>query len=335
MKQAMAPMWECLRRQVLSGPPRPGRNRPSLDGVDNRREIREFLTSRRARITPEQAGLPAYGGNRRVAGLRREEVAMLAGVSADYYVRLERGSLVGASDSVLEAIARALQLDDAERDHLFDLARAANATAAAGAKKRAGDVAATRQAGDPAGPRRDHRGRRGRAQRARRHRRVQPARVRALLGDPRRDGTTTQRGALHLPQSTRRKSSSSIGTRRPAMSSPFCVPPSAATPMTSRSRTLSGNCQHGATTSACAGPTHNVRRHTSGSKRMRHPVIGEIELNYQSFEMPGEPGLRFNVFTAEPDTPNQEALRFLASWAATTHARAAEVEQAANERPKP
>ena len=98
--------------------------------MDNRREIREFLTSRRARITPEQAGLPAYGGNRRVAGLRREEVAMLAGVSADYYVRLERGSLVGASDSVLEAIARALQLDDAERDHLFDLARAANATGA-------------------------------------------------------------------------------------------------------------------------------------------------------------------------------------------------------------
>jgi hypothetical protein len=65
---------------------------------------------------------------------------------------------------------------------------------------------------------------------------------------------------------------------------------------------------------------HNVRRHTSGSKRMRHPAIGEIELNYQSFELPGEPGLRFNVFTAEPDTPNQQALRFLASWAATPSA---------------
>ena len=91
--------------------------------MDNRAQIREFLASRRARINPEQAGLPAYGGNRRVTGLRREEVAMLAGVSIDYYVRMERGSLAGASNAVLEGLARALQLDEAERDHLFDLAR--------------------------------------------------------------------------------------------------------------------------------------------------------------------------------------------------------------------
>ena len=93
--------------------------------MDNREQVREFLTSRRARITPQQAGLPAYGGNRRVSGLRREEVAMLAGISIDYYVRMERGGLAGASDAVLEGVARALQLDDAERDHLFDLARGA------------------------------------------------------------------------------------------------------------------------------------------------------------------------------------------------------------------
>src|SRR5205809_2554209 len=93
--------------------------------MDNRAQIREFLASRRARITPGQAGLPAYGGNRRVKGLRREEVALLAGVSIDYYVRMERGNLAGASDSVLDGVARALQLDDAERAHLFDLARAA------------------------------------------------------------------------------------------------------------------------------------------------------------------------------------------------------------------
>jgi transcriptional regulator with XRE-family HTH domain len=96
--------------------------------VDNRSEVREFLASRRARITPAQAGLPAYGGNRRVSGLRREEVALLAGVSVDYYTRLERGSLGGASESVLDALAHALQLDEAERGHLFDLARAANTT---------------------------------------------------------------------------------------------------------------------------------------------------------------------------------------------------------------
>src|SRR6058998_4091779 len=92
--------------------------------METKAEIREFLTSRRAKITPDQAGLTAYGP-RRVAGLRREEVAVLAGVSAPYYTRLERGELSGVSEGVLEALARAMQLDDAEREHLFDLARTA------------------------------------------------------------------------------------------------------------------------------------------------------------------------------------------------------------------
>src|SRR5208282_4161821 len=96
--------------------------------MDNRAQVREFLASRRARITPEQAGLPAYGGNRRVKGLRREEVAMLAGISVEYYTRFERGNAAGASEDVLEGVARALQLDEAERAHLFDLVRAAYAT---------------------------------------------------------------------------------------------------------------------------------------------------------------------------------------------------------------
>src|SRR2546421_498197 len=103
--------------------------------MDTRSEIREFLTSRRARITPDGVGLPVYGDNRRVPGLRREEVALLAGVSVDYYTKLERGHLSGASDDVLDALARALRLDEAERAHLFDLARAsqpATATPAAG-----------------------------------------------------------------------------------------------------------------------------------------------------------------------------------------------------------
>src|ERR1700712_4464793 len=105
-----------------------GRGGRSVDVVDNRTEVREFLATRRAKITPEQAGVPLYGRRRRVSGLRREEVAQLAGVSTDYYTRLEKGNLGGASDSVLDAIARALQLDDAERAHLFDLARAARGT---------------------------------------------------------------------------------------------------------------------------------------------------------------------------------------------------------------
>ena len=98
--------------------------------VDTRSEIREFLTSRRARITPEQAGLRTYGhGPRRVPGLRREEVALLAGVSIAYYTKLERGDTSGVSETVLEALARALRLDEAERTHLFDLARAQTTTA--------------------------------------------------------------------------------------------------------------------------------------------------------------------------------------------------------------
>src|SRR5215217_3190050 len=113
-------------RAPLSRSAAQARRRPlgSLGRVDRRREIREFLMSRRARVTPEQAGLYVLEGDvRRVPGLRREEVADLAGVSADYYTQLERGAVDGASDSVLNAVARALRLDDAERLHLFDLAR--------------------------------------------------------------------------------------------------------------------------------------------------------------------------------------------------------------------
>ena len=98
--------------------------------MDNRAQVREFLASRRARITPGQAGLPAYGGNRRVKGLRREEVALLAGVSIDYYIRMERGDLAGASEAVLDGVANALQLDEAEREHLQALARSARPAAA-------------------------------------------------------------------------------------------------------------------------------------------------------------------------------------------------------------
>jgi transcriptional regulator with XRE-family HTH domain len=96
--------------------------------VDPADDIAEFLTSRRARVTPDQVGLPSYGP-RRVKGLRREEVASLAGVSVEYYKRLERGNASGVSDGVLDALAGALRLDDAERAHLFDLARAASPAA--------------------------------------------------------------------------------------------------------------------------------------------------------------------------------------------------------------
>src|SRR5829696_4105515 len=96
---------------------------PTVEPVSPRADLRDFLVSRRSKLTPEQAGLSVYGGNRRVTGLRREEAAMLAGISVEYYTRLERGSVGEVSDSVLEGVAHALQLDEAERDHLFRLVR--------------------------------------------------------------------------------------------------------------------------------------------------------------------------------------------------------------------
>src|SRR6185503_10052816 len=125
----------CRRMAGRSYPGSPrtplrSRGRRSVEVVNNRMEAREFLATRRAKLSPEQAGVPLYSHRRRVPGLRREEVAQLAGVSTDYYTRLEKGNLGGASDSVLDAIAGALQLDDAERAHLFDLARAAQPSVA-------------------------------------------------------------------------------------------------------------------------------------------------------------------------------------------------------------
>ncbi len=129
---------------VLTGHPRLGGGRPRLGSVDNRAEVREFLMSRRAKVTPADAGLAA-GANRRVAGLRRTEVALLAGVSVEYYAKLERGAIAGASASVLEAIAEALQLDDTERAHLLDLARAADGIPTSGrARRRATRVSVSR-----------------------------------------------------------------------------------------------------------------------------------------------------------------------------------------------
>jgi transcriptional regulator with XRE-family HTH domain len=93
-----------------------------VDGVDNRTEVREFLATRRAKITPEQAGVPLYGQRRRVPGLRREEVAQLAGVGVTWYTWLEQGRRINASTQVLDAIARTLRLDRDEHDHLYRLA---------------------------------------------------------------------------------------------------------------------------------------------------------------------------------------------------------------------
>src|SRR3954466_12798524 len=132
----------CRWRRQLPGNRRPSRwgshcwnvyRQPTTDprsatyrgDVDNRAEVKDFLATRRARLTPQRAGLTAFSLNRRVPGLKRSEVADLAGVSVEYYSQLERGNLAGVSDAVLAALARALQLDEAAQRHRGALARAA------------------------------------------------------------------------------------------------------------------------------------------------------------------------------------------------------------------
>jgi transcription regulator MmyB-like protein/helix-turn-helix protein len=282
--------------------------------MDHRSEVREFLTSRRARITPREAGLPAWGAYRRVSGLRREEVASLAGVSVVYYTRLERGNLVGASDSVLEAIARALRLSDAEREHLFDLARTANAHAAARSRGRAG---ASR-------------------------RRVGPA-VRQVLDaitetpadvrNGRRDILAANKLGFALYSEIHAEVVKPPNAARFTFLNPrardfFPDWDDAADMIVANLRTEAGRSPYDKALSDLVGElstrsdefrvrwaAHNVRQHTSGGKRLRHPVAGELELAYQVLELPGEPGLTLNVYTAQPDSPSQEGLRFLASWA--------------------
>nr|WP_253759424.1 helix-turn-helix transcriptional regulator [Nonomuraea thailandensis] len=279
--------------------------------MDHRAEVREFLSSRRARITPERAGLPAYGGNRRVKGLRREEVAMLAGVSIDYYVRMERGNLSGASDSVLDALARALQLDEAEREHLFALARAAGP-----------------------GPR---------------HRRASPTTVRPVTQqvlDAITDAPAWVRNGRHDILATNRLARALYapvlaGPRRPANTCRFVYLDEAAREFfvdwdriadnsAAMLRLEAGRAPHDRALieligelSTCSDvfrrrwASHDVQYHRSGMKRLRHPVVGRLDLDFESMELPSDPGLTLAVYTAAAGTPAADGLKMLASWAAT------------------
>ncbi len=278
---------------------------------DHQVQVRDFLASRRARLTPEQAGLPVYGGNRRVAGLRREEVAMLAGVSVDYYVRLERGNLSGASDGVLDALARALRLDEAEREHLFALARAAT-PARAHRPRVASRVSPTvRRVLDaitdaPAWVRNG------------RHdivamNRLARALYAPVLADPRRPANTTR--FVYLD---------------PAAHDFFVDWEQIANDAAGMLRLEAGRAPHDQALIELVGElstrselfrqrwaSHDVRFHRSGRKRLRHPVVGQLDLDYQSMELPSEPGLVLNVYTAPEGSPAADGLALLASWAAT------------------
>lgn len=281
--------------------------------MDNRAEVRQFLSTRRGRITPEQAGLEPYGGRRRVPGLRREEVARLAGVSVDYYTRLERGNLSGVSDSVLDAIARALELDRAEHDHLYDLARTANTS---GRKRAAGTV--------PSGVRLELQ-----------HLLDAITGAPAFIGNNRMDILAANTLGYALYSDMYRS------TARPANHSRFIFldPRShdfytdwerAASTNVAILRREAGRHPHDKGIAELVGElsmrsdefrtrwaAHNVRRHYAGTKSFRHPVVGLLELHYQVLELEEDPGHTLTVYPAIPGSPADEALKLLASWAAT------------------
>jgi transcriptional regulator with XRE-family HTH domain len=280
--------------------------------VDTRKELGVFLASRRAKITPQQAGLPAHGGKRRVPGLRREELALLAGVSVEYLTRVERGNAGGVSDSVLEALARALQLDEAETSHLSDLVRSAR-----------GITREPRRRSQPS---------------------VRPS-IQRILDSMTTTPAFVRNGRLDV------LAVNSLGEAlyapvfddpaRPANLARFCF-------LDPRAAELYPNWEDAADTSVALLRTeagrdpfnksltnlvgelatrsevfrtrwarHDVRLHRTGLKHFRHPVVGELALAFDAMELPADPGLTLTAYSAEAGSPAEERLALLGSWFAT------------------
>ncbi|NEN05047.1 helix-turn-helix domain-containing protein [Diaminobutyricibacter tongyongensis] len=285
-------------------------------------EVREFLTSRRARITPEQAGLALYGGNRRVAGLRREEVAMLAGMSVDYYTRLERGNLSGASDGVLEALARALQLDDAETAHLYDLARAAHVAPRARRKRSPTAVRPSLQrvidaiSTAPAWIRND----RGDVLAANELGRALYLDLMSEVVQPPNNARFTflNPKAREFYTNWSRAADDIVAILRSA---------AGRNPYDKDLTDLIGELSTRSEDFRVRWARHDVRYHRTGRKQVHHPIVGELDLAFEAMDLPGDPGLRLNVYTADPGTPSEDALKLLASWAATQSQPAPEAPQ--------
>jgi transcriptional regulator with XRE-family HTH domain len=281
--------------------------------AQNRDAVREFLTTRRAKVRPEQVELAA-GPNRRVPGLRRSEVALLAGMSVEYYARLERGDLAGASESVLHAIADALLLDEAEREHLFDLARAAEPsrrrlrrTAARSVIRPSLQHALDAITGGP-----------------------------ALVRNGRMDilATNLLARALYadLYASTLRPVNIARGAFLDRGRAELFYPDwdLAADSIVAILRTEAGRDPYDRDLQDLIGElstrsdefrtkwgAHNVRRHATGVKHFRHPVVGDLDLLFEGTELMADPGWSLLVYTAEPGSTTADALQLLASWAAT------------------
>ena len=282
--------------------------------MDNRAEVREFLTTRRAKLSPADAGLPDIG-QRRVPGLRRAEVAILAGVSVEYYSKLERGQIAGASASVLNSLATALRLDDTERAHLFHLARAADGVPTSGrARRRPAAQIASR-----------------------------PSLRWALEAIT--DGiavVTNSRLDVLATNALGRVFYKPIigdGGRIPNLARFQFLDPTShdfypdwdrfAQMCVANMRTQAGRDPHDRGLQDLVGElstqsetfrrlwaAHDVRTHGTGTKRFHHPDVGELTLAYEELAITAEPGTHMLVYSAEPGSPSAEKLRLLASLAA-------------------
>ena len=273
-------------------------------------EISDFLTSRRARIAPGDAGFPASGGPRRVAGLRRQEVAVLAGISVEYYTQIERGNARGVSDDVLEAIVRALRLDDAERTHLYDLVRT---HAARPTRRRPGQQ------------------------------RVRPTVQRvldaisapAILRNGRMDLLAPNQLGRALYAPVFESPAGPPNTARFAFLDPHAADffvdwESGVNDCVALLRAAAGRDPYDKDLAQLIGElstrsegfrtrwaAHDVKFHRTGLKTVHHPVVGDITIETESFSLPGDPDQTMTVYTSEPGSRSAEALALLASWAST------------------
>jgi transcriptional regulator with XRE-family HTH domain len=277
--------------------------------MDIAKDIKDFLMSRRARITPEQVGLPP-GRRRRVPGLRRAEVAQLAGVSIEYYTQVERGNVAGVSDDVLRAVARALQLGEAEETHLFDLVRAATSK------------------GD-------------RTRSARPEGRTIPDGVQALLDSMVTAPAIVINGhldlmaanalgrALYAPVFARAKATPNLArfmfldataaqffpdwAREAEDVVALLRAEAARSPDSPEVTSLIGELETRSEQFRTSWAAHNVKAHRHGVKRFRHSDVGELSLTYNVFAITSVGGLSLIGHTAEPHSRSDEALRLLAS----------------------
>ena len=283
--------------------------------MDSSDAISEFLTTRRAKLTPSQVGLPDFGGRRRVPGLRREEVALVAGMSAEYYKRLERGNAAGVSEAVIDGVSRALQLDEAEHAHLCDLVRAANAGAHPQQRARTARTtqltSGMRQTIDAMSTVPVY---------------VQNGRLDAVatntfgaalfseLLDVARPPANAARFMFLEPRAQIFYREWEAQTRQIVA---VLRAEAGRSPYDRQLSDLVGELTTRSDLFRKLWAAHDVREHRTGLKLVHHPEVGDLDLTFQVMDLASDRGLQMIVFSAEPGSPTHERLQLLANLAET------------------